>query len=171
MAGPHVLSGSAHSPFLSESRLRSLSRSALITEVASAEMSLHAIYLHEVQPPAAACPHPCPHPCLHCWVCLHPSGCSALASCPPPPWVLPGPGISPQSLVPDPMTPQGGSFPRWRALTTSMGSLTASVGALTTMTGGPAVMGGSDHHDGASDLLSHPSSFTSSSSRVLGPRL
>ncbi|KAM9573359.1 autophagy-related protein 9B isoform 3-T3 [Guaruba guarouba] len=34
--------------FLSESRLRSLSRSALITEVASAEMSLHAIYLHEL---------------------------------------------------------------------------------------------------------------------------
>ncbi|XP_074708323.1 autophagy-related protein 9B isoform X2 [Strix uralensis] len=33
---------------LSESRLRSLSRSALLSEVASAEMSLHAIYLHEL---------------------------------------------------------------------------------------------------------------------------
>ncbi|XP_075603129.1 autophagy-related protein 9B isoform X3 [Balearica regulorum gibbericeps] len=33
---------------LSESRLRSLSRSALLCEVASAEMSLHAIYLHEL---------------------------------------------------------------------------------------------------------------------------
>ncbi|NXR93353.1 ATG9A protein, partial [Hypocryptadius cinnamomeus] len=32
----------------SESRLRSLSRSALLAEVASAEMSLHAIYLHQV---------------------------------------------------------------------------------------------------------------------------
>ncbi|XP_051662084.1 autophagy-related protein 9B [Manacus candei] len=35
-------------PALSESRLRSLSRSALLAEVASAEMSLHAIYLHQL---------------------------------------------------------------------------------------------------------------------------
>ncbi|XP_029864875.1 autophagy-related protein 9B [Aquila chrysaetos chrysaetos] len=41
---------------LSESRLRSLSRSALLSEVASAEMSLHAIYLHEVRPPASPWP-------------------------------------------------------------------------------------------------------------------
>ncbi|KAK2514074.1 hypothetical protein Q9233_015187 [Columba guinea] len=39
---------------LSESRLRSLSRSALLGEVASAEMSLHAIYLHEVRGPRSA---------------------------------------------------------------------------------------------------------------------
>ncbi|NXD31371.1 ATG9A protein, partial [Spelaeornis formosus] len=35
-------------PALSESRLRTLSRSALLAEVASAEMSLHAIYLHQL---------------------------------------------------------------------------------------------------------------------------
>ncbi|KAM7036593.1 autophagy-related protein 9B isoform 1-T2 [Passerculus sandwichensis] len=55
-------------PALSESRLRSLSRSALLAEVASAEMSLHAIYLHQLhqqqqqQPqgpqPAGAPKHP-----------------------------------------------------------------------------------------------------------------
>lgn len=47
---------------LSESRLRSLSRSALLSEVASAEMSLHAIYLHEVRPPALATRPPAPLP-------------------------------------------------------------------------------------------------------------
>lgn len=36
------------SPVLSESRLLSLSRSAVLAEVASAEMSLHAIYIHEL---------------------------------------------------------------------------------------------------------------------------
>ncbi|KAF4796620.1 hypothetical protein TURU_082468 [Turdus rufiventris] len=52
-------------PALSESRLRSLSRSALLAEVASAEMSLHAIYLHQLhqqqqqpQGPAGAPKHP-----------------------------------------------------------------------------------------------------------------
>lgn len=35
-------------PVLSESRLLSLSRSAVLAEVASAEMSLHAIYIHEL---------------------------------------------------------------------------------------------------------------------------
>ncbi|XP_039582403.1 autophagy-related protein 9B isoform X2 [Passer montanus] len=46
-------------PALSESRLRSLSRSALLAEVASAEMSLHAIYLHQVchpRLPGSPCP-------------------------------------------------------------------------------------------------------------------
>ncbi|NXS83914.1 ATG9A protein, partial [Erpornis zantholeuca] len=51
-------------PALSESRLRSLSRSALLAEVASAEMSLHAIYLHQLhqqqqqQQPQGPGPHP-----------------------------------------------------------------------------------------------------------------
>ncbi|KAI6075556.1 Autophagy-related protein 9B [Aix galericulata] len=39
---------SARSLLLSESRLLSLSRSAVLAEVASAEMSLHAIYMHEL---------------------------------------------------------------------------------------------------------------------------
>nr|XP_025968383.1 autophagy-related protein 9A-like [Dromaius novaehollandiae] len=45
-ARPH--GASARSLLLSESRLLSLSRSALLAEVASAEMSLHAIYMHEL---------------------------------------------------------------------------------------------------------------------------
>uniref|UniRef100_A0A8C9EUW1 Autophagy-related protein 9 n=1 Tax=Pavo cristatus TaxID=9049 RepID=A0A8C9EUW1_PAVCR len=58
------------SPALSESRLLSLSRSAVLAEVASAEMSLHAIYIHEVSTPGCASPrpHPChrPSPALSC---------------------------------------------------------------------------------------------------------
>ncbi|NXD46321.1 ATG9A protein, partial [Copsychus sechellarum] len=47
-------------PALSESRLRSLSRSALLAEVASAEMSLHAIYLHQLHQQQQQGPGPQP---------------------------------------------------------------------------------------------------------------
>ncbi|RMB90432.1 hypothetical protein DUI87_33173 [Hirundo rustica rustica] len=47
-AAPDSPAGPEDRPALSESRLRSLSRSALLAEVASAEMSLHAIYLHQL---------------------------------------------------------------------------------------------------------------------------
>lgn len=52
---------SARSLLLSESRLLSLSRSAVLAEVASAEMSLHAIYMHEVRSRPPQC-LPCPQP-------------------------------------------------------------------------------------------------------------
>lgn len=98
-------------PALSESRLRSLSRSALLAEVASAEMSLHAIYLHQVchlRFPGSPCPqHPqdtgplgspgvpwCPHvhQSVTVWVlCLTPwKSCLAMVPCP-------------SSLVPSPI--------------------------------------------------------------------
>lgn len=67
---PHSRAVLSHSPVLSESRLLSLSRSAVLAEVASAEMSLHAIYIHEVSSPGCASPqpHPChrPSPALCC---------------------------------------------------------------------------------------------------------
>nr|XP_030119956.3 autophagy-related protein 9B isoform X2 [Taeniopygia guttata] len=68
-------------PALSESRLRSLSRSALLAEVASAEMSLHAIYLHQLhqqqqQQPQGPSPQPAGAP-KHPFV---PTGSAARAS-------------------------------------------------------------------------------------------
>lgn len=88
-------------PALSESRLRSLSRSALLAEVASAEMSLHAIYLHQVCPlplPGSPCPQhrgtgPLGFPGVP-RVSL--SGCSASP---------PGSPAWPRSLVPCPLSP------------------------------------------------------------------
>lgn len=72
-AYPHTGAVPSCSPVLSESRLLSLSRSAVLAEVASAEMSLHAIYIHEVSTWGArphgpiAAPAP-PLPCAAPWV-------------------------------------------------------------------------------------------------------
>lgn len=94
-----VLTSSAHSLLLSESRLRSLSHSALLSEVASAEMSLHAIYLHEVRPPAPLPVAPLGQGSLAVPSCAHP-GALPVSPAHHLPRVLPGPGTGPQSLVP-----------------------------------------------------------------------
>lgn len=92
-------------PALSESRLRSLSRSALLAEVASAEMSLHAIYLHQVchlRFPCSLCPQhprdtgPLGSPGVPMSTRVSLSGCSASP---------PGSPAWPWSLVPRPLSP------------------------------------------------------------------
>lgn len=92
-------------PALSESRLRSLSRSALLAEVASAEMSLHAIYLHQVchlRFPGSPCPQhpqdtgPLGSPGVPMSTRVSLSGCCASP---------PGSPAWPWSLVPRPSSP------------------------------------------------------------------
>uniref|UniRef100_A0A8C2T4A9 Autophagy-related protein 9 n=1 Tax=Coturnix japonica TaxID=93934 RepID=A0A8C2T4A9_COTJA len=93
---PHSGAVPPRSPVLSESHLLSLSRSAVLAEVASAEMSLHAIYIHEVSSAGRTAPSPPSHtPCECRWGAggaPRPTrGCGAL-TCPVPCALCPVPG-------------------------------------------------------------------------------